>query len=231
MSLQNFLALMGVIDFHLYLLGAIFSVVSPGPNNFFLFFTTVKRGWQVGLAAIMGLLIGDSILLLCISFGMGSLLISYAWLNDVLTFFSASFLIWLGYRSIKQGYEEWSQTLPQELKAQPKKPNFKIAEKGPFLGGLFIALINPLGLLFYVAFFPQFIAINYARPDITLSFLSVVMLALEILFFFVLIFFSYLMATRIAILNWFQAHRHWPLVLEILSGLIFIAYGGRLLFH
>jgi threonine/homoserine/homoserine lactone efflux protein len=94
--------------------------------------------------------------------------------------------------------------------------------------GLLVAVTNPVAILFYIAFFPKFIDSGFSKPYLSFSALSATRLAIHLLYMLLLLLLGYLISSRLSIARWLQTHYHWVSALEILVGLVIIAYGCRL---
>jgi len=54
----------GVLNYLTYLVGAIFIILVPGPNTFFVLKTGIAHGVKKGYLAAAGVFIGDAVLML-----------------------------------------------------------------------------------------------------------------------------------------------------------------------
>ena len=138
------------MDFHnwlIYLLAATGLSLSPGPNGLLALTHGALYGTRRALYTITGGVIGFVILIGLSMFGIGMLLqSSLAWLQ-VMKWLGGAYLVWLGiqvWRSPPIGLEVQA--------AAPTRP-----DRSLFRQGALSALTNPKGLLFFVAFLPQFI--------------------------------------------------------------------------
>jgi threonine/homoserine/homoserine lactone efflux protein len=86
----------------------------------------------------------------------------------VLRWAGVAYLIWLGVRA-------WRGTSEDAVGAAPDRAS----ERAVFLNGFLISLTNPKTLLFYAAFFPQFVTAD--RPAAQLWLLAATFLALAAL--------------------------------------------------
>ena len=64
----------GVLNYLTYLVGAIFIILVPGPNTFFVLKTGVAHGVKKGYLAAAGVFIGDAILMFLAFAGVATLI-------------------------------------------------------------------------------------------------------------------------------------------------------------
>ena len=131
----------------IYLLAAIGLSLSPGPNSLLALTHGALHGRRKALWTIAGGAIGFTIVIALSMFGIGALLAaSLTWLT-VMKWAGGAYLVWLGiqvWRSPPIGLEVEGSAMPR-------------GGWSLFRQGALSALTNPKGILFFVAFLPQFI--------------------------------------------------------------------------
>lgn len=131
----------------IYLFAAIGLSLSPGPNGLLALTHGALHGRRKALYTIFGGAFGFVTVVALSMFGIGALLkASLVWLT-VMKWVGGAYLVWLGiqvWRSPPIGIEV-------RASAEPR------ASWSLFQQGALSALTNPKGLLFFVAFLPQFI--------------------------------------------------------------------------
>jgi threonine/homoserine/homoserine lactone efflux protein len=132
----------------IYLLAAIGLSLSPGPNGLLALTHGALHGRRKALYTISGGAIGFTIVIALSMFGIGALLAaSLVWLT-VMKWVGGAYLVWLGiqvWRSAPIGIE-------LDGAVAPSRSGWSL-----FRQGALSALTNPKGILFFVAFLPQFI--------------------------------------------------------------------------
>jgi threonine/homoserine/homoserine lactone efflux protein len=138
------------LEFHtwlIYRLAAIGLSLSPGPNGLLALTHGALHGRRKALYTIFGGALGFTIVIALSMFGIGALLAaSLTWLI-VMKWVGGAYLVWLGiqvWRSPPLGVEIQGVATPR-------------AGWSLFQQGALSALTNPKGILFFVAFLPQFI--------------------------------------------------------------------------
>ncbi len=143
-------------------------ILIPGPIVTLVVAQSLRHGTRTGLATVGGTIIGTSILVTAGALGLSTMLAVLSDLFDVIRWTGAAYLIWLGVRQ----WQAKAVTL-DELDAGAKRPVGKV-----FLQGVLIAVTNPKTMLFYIAFFPQFIDLAMPlAPQLTIMTISFIVIA------------------------------------------------------
>jgi threonine/homoserine/homoserine lactone efflux protein len=135
-----------------FLLACIAVVVVPGPTVTLIIANSLRHGRRAGLLNVAGTQIGLALTVGVVLLGVASLIAAmgswFVWLRLA----GAAYLVWLGWKLLMASGDI-------EAGTTPRKPR-----GGFLLQGLTVALSNPKTLLFFGAFFPQFIdsSGNYA---------------------------------------------------------------------
>src|SRR5580692_8896753 len=128
-----------------FLLACVVVVIVPGPTVTLIVANSLRHGARAGMLNVAGTQVGLALTVGVVLLGLASLIAAmgawFIWLRLA----GAAYLIWLGCRLLMSSGEI-------EPGATPRTPR-----GGFFLQGLAVALSNPKTLLFFGAFFPQFI--------------------------------------------------------------------------
>ena len=180
----------------------------PGPGNLALITSTSQGGVRGGFASVLGLLLGDQILLWLTVAGVAALLQSYPHLFMAMQWVGAAYLAWLGAKMV------WAK--PGE------GPAIKITPGKYFKETMLITLLNPKAIMFYFAFFPQFIDPQQHQGMTTFVFMAVTMAVLGFLYCFGVVLITHTMAERI------RANPKMSAFLQKLAGVCLIGFGLKL---
>ena len=149
----------GISDYGAFVAAFVLLLFLPGPGNLALITSTTQGGMRGGTASVAGLILGDQILLWMTVAGVAALLQTYPHLFLALKWVGAAYLAWLGFRMVF---------------AKPGEgPSIKITPGQYFKETMFITLLNPKAIMFYFAFFPQFIDPEQHQGMITFVFMAV----------------------------------------------------------
>ena len=198
----------GISDYGAFVAAFVLLLFLPGPGNLALITSTSQGGLKGGLASVLGLLLGDQILLWMTVAGVAALLQSYPHLFMSLQWLGAAYLAWLGARMV------WAQ--PGE------GPSIKITPGKYFKETMFITLLNPKAIMFYFAFFPQFIDPEQHQGMTTFVFMAVTIAVLGFLYCFGVVLITHTMAERI------RANPKMSGALQKLAGVCLIGFGLKL---
>ncbi len=128
-----------------FVLATTLLILMPGPIVTLTIANSLSYGARAGLLTVSGTSLATSVLLLVGGFGMASALALLAEWFDWLRWLGAVYLVWLGvqqWRAKAHGLED-------------ETPSAKSPRK-LFWQGFLVSITNPKTILFYAAFFPQF---------------------------------------------------------------------------
>ena len=175
---------MGVLNFGTYLIGAIFIILLPGPNSLYVLTMAAQKGWKTGVLGGIGIMTGDTLLMLLAAIGAASLMINAPNVYMLIKIAGALYLSYLGYKLILLGIKRWKMhgTL------HTSTPSIKLTSLHPTKAAMMLSLTNPKGIVFFVSFFTQFLDTTHDKPwqsflvlGLTLQLLSLGYLSLLIL--------------------------------------------------
>ena len=138
------------MDVSLYLTFVAATVVLalfPGPNMALIVSNSIAHGTRFGFLTLLGSSTGLAIQLALVAVGMSTVLATAGQWFDVLRWVGAAYLVWLGIQS-------W-RAPPPELAVVATTGR---SARHTVLRGVFVSLTNPKVLLFFGAFFPQFVS-------------------------------------------------------------------------
>lgn len=158
----------GVADYGAFVLAVIVFLAIPGPGNLALITSTGKGGLVGGLAATLGVIAGDQVLMWLAVAGVAALLATSPVLFASVQWLGAAYLAWLGWRMIA---------------AKPgDAPVLKIHAGQYFRQALMITLLNPKAIVFYMAFFPLFVDPARHQGLLTFAFMAATVALLTFLY-------------------------------------------------
>lgn len=131
----------------LYTAAALGLSLTPGPKGLLALTHGALYGVKKTLSTIAGGALGFTLIIALSLFGIGALLAASAELLTVLKWIGGAYLVWLGiqvWRSPPMGFDQRTSA--------PSVTNGAV-----FRQGLLAAATNPKGILFFVAFLPQFL--------------------------------------------------------------------------
>jgi threonine/homoserine/homoserine lactone efflux protein len=128
-----------------FLVACLVVIIVPGPTVTLVIANSLRHGRRAGLLNVAGTQIGLAIMIGIVGIGLTSLIEAMGHWFDWLRLAGAAYLIWLGWKMIRSSGEGTVGEAPR-----PPRGGF-------VMQGAIVALSNPKTLLFFGAFFPQFI--------------------------------------------------------------------------
>jgi len=136
--------------FATFVIASVILLVIPGPTIIMVITQALAHGRKVAFASVMGVGLGDLVATSLSIAGAGALLAASASLFQALKFIGAAYLIWIGYKMWRTPVK--IPDMPEaEIPAVSGRPG------AIFRDSFLITALNPKGILFFVAFVPQFI--------------------------------------------------------------------------
>jgi homoserine/homoserine lactone efflux protein len=118
----------------------------PGPNVALIVANSVAHGARYGLMTVLGTSAAMVLQLVLTGLGMTALLGEVARAFEVLRWLGVLYLLWLAFSAWRAPPVDLTQTKPERRRMA-----------AIFARGFLVSLTNPKTLLFYAAFFPQFV--------------------------------------------------------------------------
>ena len=200
----------GISDYGAFAAAFVLLLFLPGPGNLALISSASKGGLSGGLASVWGLLLGDQILLWLTVAGLAALLKTYPNLFMALQWLGAAYLAWLGGKML--------------MSKPGEGPSLQITPGHYFRETLLITLLNPKAIMFYLAFFPQFIDPVHQQSWVTFGVMAATIAVLGFSYCFGVVWVTHHMAERL------RAHPTLSSWLQKLAGLCLVGFGFRMVF-
>ncbi|HOE40938.1 MAG TPA: LysE family transporter [Rhodoferax sp.] len=200
--------MLGITDYGTFVITVIIFLAIPGPGNLALITSTSKGGIRGGIAATLGVILGDQVLMWSAVAGVAALLTAYPDAFNAVQWAGAAYLAWLG---------------AQMLLAKPgAAPVLNIKPHHFLKQALMITLLNPKAILFYMAFFPLFVDPVRQQGLITYGFMAATIAVLTFLYGLIAVLLTYFLAERV------RANPMVTRVLEKVAGLFLVGFGVKL---
>ncbi|MFD5334844.1 leucine efflux protein LeuE [Streptomyces hawaiiensis] len=174
----------GVVDLPTYLAGLVLIVLLPGPNSLYVLSVAARRGVRAGYSGAAGVWCGDTVLMTLSAAGVASLLQANAVLFAIVKYAGAGYLTWLALGMLRAAWGMWRTRGERTAGDGVPEP----AEERPFRRAFVVSLFNPKAILFFVAFFVQFVDPGYAYPALSFVVLGVLAQLASVLYLSALIF-------------------------------------------
>ncbi|CAH2919848.1 MAG: Lysine exporter protein LysE/YggA [uncultured Paraburkholderia sp.] len=142
----------GITHFEFFVVAVFLLNVTPGPDTAYIVGRSVAQGRGAGLMSALGISAGCCAHSLACAFGLTALLAASATAFTVIKFVGAIYLIYLGVRLI------FAKPAADEARGEARAAGAPKSLRQLFLQGFWTNVLNPKVVLFFVSFFPQFVA-------------------------------------------------------------------------
>jgi leucine efflux protein len=198
----------GIADYGAFVVAIIVFLAIPGPGNLALLTATGKGGVRSGMAATLGVIAGDQVLLWLAVAGLSALLINYPSLYSSIQWAGAAYLIGLGYSLFN--------AKPGDAPVLDMKPDHYLRQ------ALFITVLNPKAIVFYMAFFPLFVDPAIHLGLLTFAVMAATIAALTFAYGLVVVMLAHHLAERV------RANPLATVMLNKIAGALLIGFGLKL---
>ncbi len=198
----------GVSDYGAFVVAIIVFLAIPGPGNLALLTATAKGGIRAGLAATLGVIVGDQALLWLAVAGVAALLLTNPSVFYAVQWAGSIYLIWLGAKLLS--------AKPGDAPVLELKPRHYLRQ------AFVITLFNPKAIVFYMAFFPLFVDPTVHQGWVTFAVMAATIAALTFLYGLVVVVLAHFLAARV------RASAVVSTLLNKIAGLLLIGFGLKL---
>lgn len=122
--------------------------VAPGPDNLFVLLQSAMYGARAGIFVTLGLCVGVFIQTLLAAFGVAAVVAASPTLLMIIQLCGAAYLLYLAWGA-------WRAPVGQDGEVKEKGP--RLTDFQLWRRGILMNITNPKVLIFFLAFFPQFI--------------------------------------------------------------------------
>ncbi|QLJ05301.1 leucine efflux protein LeuE [Streptomyces sp. NEAU-sy36] len=210
----------GVVHLPTYLAGVALIVLLPGPNSLYVLSVAARRGVRAGYTAAAGVFCGDTVLMTLSAAGVASLLQANAVLFGIVKYAGAGYLTWLAIGMMRAARRMWRTR--RERQPEEAAEAAVTTEERPYRRALVVSLFNPKAILFFVAFFVQFVDTSYAYPALSFVVLGAFAQVASVLYLSALIFGG----TRLAAA--FRRRKRLSATATSAAGVLFLGFAVKL---
>lgn len=152
---------LGIHELWLFILSGLLLNITPGPDTAYIIGRSIQFGWRGGAAAATGISIGCLVHVFGAAVGLSALLMASSAAFTVLKWVGAAYLLFTGVQMLL------SRSRPL---AEAAAVGSETSLARVFWQGALTNVLNPKVALFFLAFLPQFVAVESAHK--TLAFLT-----------------------------------------------------------
>jgi threonine/homoserine/homoserine lactone efflux protein len=200
--------LFGVADYWAFIIAVVVFLAIPGVGNLAIITSTSKGRIVGGLAATLGVIVGDQVLMWCAVAGVAAVLTANQALFGMIQYAGAIYLAWLGIRMI--------------LAKPGDAPVLDMQPRRYFRQALLITLFNPKAIVFYMAFFPLFVDPARHQGLVTFGAMALTIAGLTFLYCVIVISITHFAAERM------RASPRVAAWLNRIAGTMLVGFGVKL---
>jgi threonine/homoserine/homoserine lactone efflux protein len=130
-----------------YVAASAILLIIPGPTILTVISYSLSHGRRANIALVAAVALGDSTALVLSLLGLGALLAASAFWFTAIKLVGGGYLLYLGVRMLRAGI----------VSAAPLEPAAPSSQWKLFANTYLVTALNPKGIVFFVAFLPQFI--------------------------------------------------------------------------
>ncbi|MDO6407185.1 LysE family translocator [Pantoea phytobeneficialis] len=151
--------MLDIMHFPLFLASVFLLCITPGPDLAYVVGQSVANGRRSGVISAAGVALGSCTHAIASAIGLTALIAASPLLFTVIKYIGAAYLIFLGSKMV------WSTLMRRQAASGADEPVAKstASTRSLLSRGLITSITNPKVLLFFIAFFPQFVVIDGAH--------------------------------------------------------------------
>jgi threonine/homoserine/homoserine lactone efflux protein len=198
----------GVANYWAFVVAVIVFLAIPGVGNLAIITSTGKGRIAGGLAATLGVIVGDQILMWLAVAGVAAVLTARPALFGLVQYAGAIYLAWLGVRMV--------------LAKPGDAPVLELQPRRFFRRVMLITLLNPKAIVFYMAFFPLFVDPARHQGLVTFGAMALTIAMLTFLYCLIVICITHFAADRM------RASPRVAAWLNRIAGTLLVGFGVKL---
>jgi len=188
--------------------------ITPGPDMTLWISRSLRDGRATGLMTLAGTSFGISIHTMLVAFGISALIVASPTAFTLLKTGGAGYLLWLAIQAIRQG-SNFVVRADGVRQVSPSKA---------FLNGLWVNLLNPKVIIFFMTFLPQFVSAGDPHVTGKLLFLGIWSIFLSLPIGLAIIFMADVLS------SWLQANRKILRAIDYTFAGVFSIFAVKILF-
>jgi threonine/homoserine/homoserine lactone efflux protein len=198
----------GVADYWAFVVAVLVFLAIPGVGNLAIITSTTKGRIAGGLAATLGVIAADQILMWLAVAGVAAVLTANPAVFGLVQYAGALYLAYLGVRMI--------------LARSGDAPVLDMAPRRYFRQAMLITILNPKAIVFYMAFFPLFVDPAHHQGLLTFGVMAATIAVLTFLYCVAVISITHFAADRM------RASPRTAVWLNRVAGTMLVGFGVKL---
>ncbi len=173
---MSFIESVGIVHPGVFCLAVMLLNLTPGPDTAFIVGQSVAYGRRMGMLSVLGISAGCCIHTGALALGLSALIAASAGAFVVIKVVGAAYLAFLGMRMIVATLRRVPSNADVPLPCSPRtgRPSSRRA----FVQGFVTNVLNPKVVLFFLSFFPQFVATSSETKALAFVVLGAILIAM-----------------------------------------------------
>lgn len=157
--------MLGITHFGFFVLAVFLLNITPGPDTAaYIVGRSVAQGRSAGIVSAFGIAAGCGVHTLACAFGLTALIAASPLAFTTVKYAGAAYLIYLGVKLVLSRPAATPASSEEPAAAGPARPLRQL-----FVQGVTTNMLNPKVVLFFISFFPQFVATDSAHKTFALG--------------------------------------------------------------
>ncbi len=169
----------GIVHAGIFCVAVLLLNLTPGPDTAFIVGQSVAHGRRAGLLSVLGISAGCVVHTMALALGLSAILAASANAFASIKIAGAIYLTFLGLRmilgSLRRGGDGVAPTIP-------RSPVLRPSSRRTFMQGFVTNVLNPKVILFFLSFFPQFVAESSPSKAVAFVVLGAVMVVISTIY-------------------------------------------------
>ena len=170
-----------------FLVSALVIILSPGEDTFLMLRSTLRGGKKDGFLTMLGIYAGITTLSLLLISGVGLVVAKAPGALFWLKILGALYLLFLAVQSLRAGVNLVKRNSAGESITVDQDQSVTRTKAGPFVLGFLTNVTNPKVLIFFLAFFPQFLG-DSSHAAVQLAMLCLIFVVVSAVWLVTLVF-------------------------------------------
>ncbi|PEI02570.1 lysine transporter LysE [Pantoea agglomerans] len=147
--------MLDIVHFPLFVASVVLLCITPGPDLAYIIGQSMVRGRRAGILSATGVALGSCTHAIASALGLTALIAASPLLFTVIKYIGAAYLIYLGAKMMLSTFGV-NKDRPLDVQSNMAE----VETRRLMLRGFITSITNPKVLLFFIAFFPQFVVIE-----------------------------------------------------------------------
>jgi threonine/homoserine/homoserine lactone efflux protein len=163
----------GTTDLAVFIVSGLLLNITPGQDTLYILGRSTTQGARAGCVAALAIGAGCLVHTCAAALGLSALLMASSTAFAIVKWLGAAYLVWMGIDLLRE--RAAPANVPTEnMTGRQHAPTLNMSYRRIFAQGFLTNVLNPKVALFFVAFLPQFVAVDAPNKMLAFLFLGIV---------------------------------------------------------